>query len=75
MPQGSYRWTGKGKRGGYRAVTVYSGEELLVSLITVFSKGERSNLSRKECNSLRDITKAIVAAYQGKVTKLARKGA
>jgi hypothetical protein len=46
-----------------------------VFLITVFSKGERSDLSRKECNQLRDITKEIVAAYRGRVARPARKGA
>jgi hypothetical protein len=31
---------GKGKSGGYRTVTFYSGENLAVFLITVFGKGE-----------------------------------
>jgi hypothetical protein len=66
---------GKGKSGGYRTITFYSGEQLPVFLITVFSKGERSDLSRKETNQLRDITKEIVAAYRGRVAKPARKGA
>lgn len=54
---------GKGKSGGYRIVTFYTGTTLPVFLITVFSKGERSDLSKAECNSLRAITKAIVAEY------------
>jgi hypothetical protein len=39
---------GKGKSGGYRTVTFYSGDEVPVFLVTVFSKGERSNLSNRE---------------------------
>ena len=65
---------GKGKSGGYRMVTFYTGERFPVFLITVFSKGERSNLSKSECNSLRVITKAIVAEYPAKAAALAKKG-
>lgn len=65
---------GKGKSGGYRTITFYTGERLPVFLITVFSKGERSNLSKSECNSLRATTKAIVAEYVGKVSAMAKKG-
>jgi hypothetical protein len=54
---------GKGKSGGYRIITFYTGSKFPVFLITVFSKGERSNLSKAECNNLRAITKAIVAEY------------
>ena len=66
---------GKGKRGGYRTITFYSGEQMLVFLMTVFAKGERANLSRKECNRLRETTKAIVAAYRERVAPIAKKGA
>jgi hypothetical protein len=65
---------GKGKSGGYRTITFYTGESLPVFLVTVFSKGERTNLSKSECNSLRAVTKAIVAEYRGKVTSAAKKG-
>jgi hypothetical protein len=66
---------GKGKRGGYRTITFYTGENLPLFLITVFGKGEKSNLSKSERNRLRDITKAIVTKYRSKVAPLARKGA
>jgi len=62
---------GKGKGGGYRTITFYTGERFPVFLITVFSKGERSNLSKSECNSLRAATKAIVAEYPGKIAGMA----
>ncbi|MFA5951260.1 MAG: type II toxin-antitoxin system RelE/ParE family toxin [Hyphomicrobium sp.] len=58
---------GKGKSGGYRTITFYSGSDLPVFLVTAFGKGEKSNLSKSECNALRDITKAIVNAYRRKV--------
>src|ERR1700761_2992960 len=42
-----FRWRGrgKGKSGGYRTITFYSGRTMPVFLITVFSKGEKSNLT------------------------------
>jgi hypothetical protein len=55
---------GKGKSGGYRTITFFTGEALPLFLVTVFSKGERANLSKAECNKLRDITKAIVNEYR-----------
>lgn len=64
---------GKGKSGAYRVVTFYTGSNFPVFLITVFSKGERSNLSKAECNDLRAITKAIVAEYRAKVRTTAKK--
>ena len=55
---------GKGKSGGYRVITFFTGESLPVFLITAFAKGERSDLSKSESNALRAITKSIVAEYQ-----------
>lgn len=68
---------GKGKSGGYRTVTFYTGETMPVFLITVFAKGERSNLSMRERNSLREITRQIASEYQRRIAKVAirKKGA
>lgn len=62
---------GKGKSGGYRTVTFFSGDAMPVYLITVFSKGERSNLTALECRGLKEITKRIVNEHRGKVSVLA----
>jgi hypothetical protein len=62
---------GKGKSGGYRTVTFYSGEQMPVFLITVFSKGDKANLSKAERNGLRELTKAIVTEYGKKVANVA----
>jgi hypothetical protein len=61
---------GKGKSGGYRIVTFYSGETIPAFLLTVFSKGERADVSQRERNALADMTKAIVAAYKRRVVKI-----
>jgi hypothetical protein len=58
---------GKGKSGGYRVVSFYSGEHVPVFLITIFSKGEKSNLSDAEVRNLRRLGKEIVAAYMRRV--------
>jgi hypothetical protein len=52
---------GKGKSGGYRVVTFFGGINMPVYLLTVFSKGERSNLSRAECNALAQVAKRLLA--------------
>jgi hypothetical protein len=64
---------GKGKSGGYRTVTFFSGEAMPVYLITVFSKGERSNLTALECRHLKEITKRIASEHRGKVSVLAER--
>ncbi len=60
---------GKGKSGGYRTITFYSGVQMPVFLLAVFSKGDRANLSRDERNALALLTKTIVAEYQKRIVK------
>ena len=63
---------GKGKSGGYRTVTFYSGRELPVFLLTVFGKGEKSDLTAAERAALKALTKDLVAEYGRKVRKVGR---
>lgn len=65
---------GKGKSGGYRVVTFYTGEALPVFLITVFSKGDSENLSGSERNDLKKMTASLASEYGRKVAKVANKG-
>lgn len=64
---------GKGKSGGFRTVTFYSGLELPLFLVTVFSKGERSNLSKADRNYLAKLTKELISEYRKKVVKVERR--
>jgi hypothetical protein len=59
------RWAvkGKGKSGGVRVITFYSGPPIPVFLLSVFGKGEKSNLSNAERNELRKALRMLVAAY------------
>jgi hypothetical protein len=63
------RWAakGKGKSGGARVITFYSGAELPVFLMAIFGKGERANISKSERNELRQILGGLAAAYRGRV--------
>lgn len=45
---------GKGKSGGYRLVTFYRSAKG-VYLLTVFSKGDRANLTKAERNALKSL--------------------
>lgn len=63
----------KGKRGGYRTVTFYSGETMPVFLVTVFAKGEKATLTGKEAAGLKALTKLIVDEYKRKKSSLAER--
>ena len=69
------RWAGrgKGKSGGYRTITFYSGAMMPVYLLTVFGKGEKANLSDAECNALRALTRTIAAEHRSMVAAIGRK--
>ncbi|UOF79253.1 rele toxin of relE/relb toxin-antitoxin system [Caudoviricetes sp.] len=63
----------KGKRGGARVVTFYTGEDLPVFILTVFAKGERDNLTKAERNDLAVLTKEIVSEYKNKVVPIRKR--
>ena len=44
---------GKGKSGGYRLITFFSGSSIAVFLPTVYSKGDMDNLSDAQVHALR----------------------
>ena len=54
----------KGKSGGVRVITFYSGALVPVFLLTLFGKGEKVDLSRGERNELRGVLAELVAAYR-----------
>ena len=59
------RWgvQGKGKSGGVRVITFFSGPPVPVFVLTVFGKGEKINLSKSERNALRKVLGELVAEY------------
>ena len=55
---------GKGKSGGYRVITFYAGKDIPVFLLSIFSKGEKANLSQAERNELKEILGSIAESYR-----------
>jgi mRNA-degrading endonuclease RelE of RelBE toxin-antitoxin system len=55
---------GKGKSGGYRVITFYSGEDIPVFLLNVFAKNEKTDLPQKERNQLKAVLGELADAYR-----------
>jgi hypothetical protein len=58
---------GKGKSGGYRVITFYSGSSIPVFLLNVFSKGDRVDLSQAQRNEIRKELAALAQDYRAGV--------
>ena len=67
----SIRGNNKGKSGGARTITLYSGEHLPVFLITAFGKSQKVNLSKSERNELKKIADKVVQEYSRRVLPIA----
>ena len=57
---------GKGKSGGYRVITFFTGPNIPVFLITIYSKGDRADLSQSQRRTLLQMSKTLVASYERK---------
>jgi hypothetical protein len=55
---------GKGKSGGYRVITFYSGPDVPVFLLNVFAKRDRVDLSQTERNELRKELAGLADDYR-----------
>lgn len=62
------RWSaqGKGKSGGVRVIYYYHNEVMPLFLLSLFGKGEKSNLTKSECNDLAKITSLLIKNYGGR---------
>jgi len=60
------RWaaSGRGKSGGARIITYFHCQNCPVYLITIYLKGERSDLSQSEIAWLHDAAKELSNAHQ-----------
>jgi hypothetical protein len=59
-----WRRPGAGKGGGYRVLTFFAGTDVPAFLLSVYTKGDRDNLSQAERNILRDSLGAMVARFR-----------
>lgn len=55
---------GKGKSGGYRVITFYSGIDVPVFLLNVFAKNEKIDLSQAERNEFKAVLMDLADAYR-----------
>jgi hypothetical protein len=59
------RWgvSGRGKRGGVRAIYYFYNETQPIFLITVFAKNEKADLTQAQKNAMRQLTAELIATY------------
>lgn len=57
---------GKGKSGGYRAITFFSGQDIPVFLVTMYGKSQKENITDAEKNVMKSLAGAIVDIYRSK---------
>ena len=55
---------GKGKSGGYRVITFFTGTEFPVFLLNIFAKNEKTDLTSKERRVLKTVLGDVVMAYR-----------
>ena len=55
---------GKGKSGGYRVITYFSGSGVPVFLLNVFAKGEKVDLTPAERRELAGVLQSLVDTYR-----------
>ena len=60
------RWglEGRGKRGGARVIYFYQKANLPLFALTIFAKNERADISQRDRNALRGLTKLLVDTYR-----------
>ena len=57
---------GKGKSGGYRVITFYSGPDIPVFLLNIFAKNEKTDLAQIERQVMKTVLTKLVDAYKRK---------
>lgn len=59
------RWglEGRGQRGGARVIYFYRGARIPLFALAAYAKNERADLSQKDRNDFRRLTRLLVDAY------------
>lgn len=62
------RWRrgGHGKSGGVRIIYYYHGGRMPLYLLTLFSKGDKANLTKAERNELAGLVEILVSIWKGR---------
>ncbi len=61
-----FRLAGRGKSGGARVITFYSGENVPVFLLSCFAKNVKINLNAAEKAALKKTLAELVGAYESR---------
>ena len=57
---------GKGKSGGVRIITFYSGADIPLFLLNIFAKNEKTTLTQSEKNAFKKGATRLIDAYEKK---------
>lgn len=59
------RWAakGKGKRGGVRVIYYFHSDAFPAFLLTIYAKNQKANLTKAECNELKQLVPLLVETY------------
>lgn len=62
------RWglEARGKRGGARVIYFFHSADIPLFALTAYAKNERADLSQKDRNDFRQLTKLLVESYGGR---------
>jgi len=55
---------GKGKSGGYRVITFFTGTEMPVFLLNIFAKNEKTDLTPKERRLFKSVLANMAEVYR-----------
>lgn len=58
-----WRLEGRGKRGGARVIYFYHSADIPLFALTAYAKNERADLSQRDRNDFRQLTKLLVETY------------
>jgi|SRR5664279_2048883 len=58
-----WRLEGRGKRGGARVIYFYLSADIPLLALTAYAKNERANLSQRDRNDFRQLTKLLAETY------------
>lgn len=57
---------GKGKSGGYRVITFFSGPNIPIFLVTVYAKTQKGTITDKEKHIMKSLSAILIDGYRRK---------
>ena len=66
-----WRLEGRGKRGGARVIYFYHSADIPLFALSAYPKNERADLSQKDRNDFRRLTKLLIESLKGRANEVA----